>query len=139
MSALYHTLPTPLSGFIGRARELASLAQLLGSARLITLTGPGGMGKTRLALEMAVQQQHAFEHGACFVNLAPLSSPASMAPAIAEALSLALFAGGEPQAQLLSYLCDKQLLLLLDNFEHLLTTANPAAGPMLVSALLAAA
>src|SRR5262245_19117572 len=115
-------LPTSLTPFIGRARELAQLAHLLAdpTARLITVVGPGGIGKTRLALQAASDHRDMFTHGVVFVPLASVASAELMVPAIADALAFTFYESSEPKAQLLNYLCDKQLLLVLDNVEHLL-------------------
>ncbi len=114
-------LPIALTPFVGREAELAELARLLTdpASRLITLIGPGGIGKTRLALQ-AAERQASFAHGVAFVALAPVGSIELIAPAIAQALGLAFSGAADPKAQLLRYLRDKELLLLLDNFEHLL-------------------
>lgn len=118
-------LPAQLTPFIGREHELAELADRVeqADARLLTLVGSGGMGKTRLALEIARLQlvdtaRPAFPDGAFFVSLAPLMTPAAIVPAIAAAIGLSL--PSDPQPALLRFLRDKRLLLILDNFEHLL-------------------
>ncbi|MEO8394168.1 MAG: AAA family ATPase [Chloroflexota bacterium] len=113
-------LPTSATPFIGRAEELAEIALLLADStcRLLTLIGPGGIGKTRLALEVA--RSLTFPNCIYFVSLQPLTSPELVVPAIADALQFQFYSGGEPQQQLLDYLREKSLLLLLDNFEHLL-------------------
>jgi predicted ATPase/DNA-binding XRE family transcriptional regulator len=110
--------PTP---FIGREREVARLVHLLQQpkARLITLTGPGGTGKTRLALEVAAARLNAFEDGVYLVSLAPLTDPTLVAPAIAGTLGIT----DTGEQSLLEAMTDKRLLLVLDNFEHLLGAA----------------
>ncbi len=126
-----HNLPAPLTPFVGRKADLAAIIQRLRdpACRLLTLVGPGGCGKTRLALEAArelavwipVQPfDRAFAHGIYFVSLAPLQAVDGIVPAVAEALGLAFHTGGDPRQQLLDYLRQKQMLLILDNFEHLL-------------------
>ncbi|MBK9715821.1 MAG: winged helix-turn-helix domain-containing protein [Kouleothrix sp.] len=122
-----HALPLPLTPFVGRAAELSAL-RARADGRLLTLVGAGGIGKTRLALELALAELDAYADGAFFVPLAPLDSADAIAPAIAAALQLTL--RGDPTAALLRYLRDKRLLLILDNFEHLLD------GVALVTAIL---
>jgi predicted ATPase/DNA-binding SARP family transcriptional activator len=121
-----YSLPTQLTPLIGRETELAELVKLLAdsSVRLLTILGSGGVGKTRLALDVATSQLDHFQHGVYFVPLAPLESPASIVPTIAEALNFPFAGGGSPQQQLLNYLQPKQMLVVLDNFEHLLEGAK---------------
>jgi predicted ATPase/transcriptional regulator with XRE-family HTH domain len=121
-------LPVALTPLIGREAELTALARLLAdpTCRLLTIAGPGGIGKTRLAVEAA--GAHAAVQPAYFVALAPLSSPEFIAPAIADVLSLKFSGPADPTAQLVRYLRDKSLLLVLDNFEHVLNGANLAAA-----------
>jgi predicted ATPase/DNA-binding SARP family transcriptional activator len=116
------TLPLQPTSFVGREAELAELADMLESAacRMITIVGAGGVGKTRLALEVASRQTHAFADGVVFVALAGLSSADFLLSALADALGITLRAQGDPKAQLLEQLRGKELLLVLDNFEHLL-------------------
>jgi predicted ATPase/DNA-binding CsgD family transcriptional regulator len=130
-----HNLPQPLTPFVGRVEELTTIAHLLAdpACRLLTLVGPGGIGKTRLALQAGEQQLLTFTHGVYFVSLAPLSTPEALVPRIAEAVCLDFYPGGEPRVQLLDFLRTKQMLLVLDNFEHLLAGASLIAD-MLESA-----
>lgn len=117
-----HNLPVQPTPIVGRVEELAQLNNLLANSeiRLITILGSGGMGKTRLALETAAVQVRHFTHGVYFVSLAPLESPDSIVPTIAEALNFSFYESGTPRQQLLDYLRQKFMLLVLDNFEHLL-------------------
>lgn len=116
-------LPSQATPFIGRERELAEVRRLLlddPNCRLITLLGPGGIGKTRLALMAACGGIGAFTHGVFFVPLASIASSEAIVFAVASALSIKFFGPTEPEDQLLAYLHDKESLLVLDNFEHLL-------------------
>lgn len=128
-------LPAQVTSFIGRVEEIGEVKRLLGSARLLTLTGPGGVGKTRLATQAAAELAHAgaFKDGIFFVDLAPVSQPERVGDAIVEALGV-LGGAGRPIPKVLeTALGKKETLLLLDNFEHLLEAAP------LVSDLLSAA
>ena len=117
------SLPIPLTSFVGRDEEIATIADLLGSRRLVTLTGAGGSGKTRLVLEVAARLGERFADGVVFVDLGPLCDPELVIPTTARALGIR-DAGDQPLAdRLAEYLSDKHLLLLLDNFEHLLEAA----------------
>jgi predicted ATPase/DNA-binding CsgD family transcriptional regulator/Tfp pilus assembly protein PilF len=120
-------LPRQLTSFIGREQELAELDRLLAdpACRLLTLVGPGGIGKTRLAIEAAAPAVGAFAAGVRFVNLQPVSSIETLVTAIADALDFPLSGQDDPLAQLTGYLRDKEVLLLLDNVEHLIP-ANAA-------------
>jgi predicted ATPase/DNA-binding XRE family transcriptional regulator/Flp pilus assembly protein TadD len=111
--------PTPL---IGREHELEQLSQLLGEphCRLLTLVGPGGIGKTRLAIEAASSMQDDFDHGVYFVPLASVSSTSAVVSSIANAIHFAFYGPSDTKVQLLNYLREKQLLLVVDNVEHLL-------------------
>lgn len=116
-----HNLPQQLSAFVGRARELKEAAALLAGphSRLVTLLGGGGMGKSRLAVQAALEALPLFKHGAAWVGLDP-AAPAEAAPGrMAEALKLGLYRGAGPKEQVLDYLKDKQLLLVLDPCEGL--------------------
>jgi predicted ATPase/DNA-binding SARP family transcriptional activator len=121
-----HTLPPSPTPFVGREAELAEIGRLLdeSSCRLLTLTGPGGVGKTRLALQAAAEHLDAFAGGVFFVPLAALPSGELLVGAIAHALRLEVGAAADPRAQLLAQLRNKEILLVLDNFEHLIDGAD---------------
>jgi serine/threonine protein kinase/DNA-binding SARP family transcriptional activator len=122
-----NNLPPQTTLFIGREEELADIRRLLldePDCRLLTLVGPGGIGKTRLALAAAAQAIEAFPNDVYFVSLAPISGPEFIVPAIAEALRFTFYGSTDPKDQLLDYLSQKQLLLVVDNFEHLLDGAD---------------
>jgi DNA-binding CsgD family transcriptional regulator len=126
-----HNLPLYTTSFIGREQELNDLTVLLDdpNVRLITIAGPGGMGKTRLCVEAARAQASHFADGVFFIPLAPLNSVAEIAPAIAKGVNLRLKTDGDPREQVLGYLGDKQVLLVLDNFEHfLIPSFSPPSG-----------
>ena len=125
----YAPLPLPLTSLLGREREVAALVSLLrgGDIRLVTLTGAGGSGKTRLALEVAARLQDAFADGVVFVDLTPLRDAAFVLPTIAEALGVRERPGQPLRDTLARFLAPKQLLLLLDNCEQVLEAAPQIA------------
>lgn len=118
-----HNLPTSLTSFIGREREMAEVKRLLATTRLLTLVGTGGCGKTRLALQAAAGLLDAgqFPDGIWFVELAPLADPNLVMHSIAAALGLRERAGATFEMILHDYLGSKNLLIILDNCEHLIT------------------
>lgn len=148
-----HNLPVQATPFLGRTQELAAIDALAAdpAVRLITICGPGGMGKTRLALAAAehllarpASSARAFPAGAWFVPLAELTAPAQIVPALATALGLQLNIGSgqPPLEQLITYLQRRRLLLVLDNVEHLLDINEDARLPdaaELIATLLAGA
>jgi predicted ATPase/DNA-binding CsgD family transcriptional regulator len=116
-----HNVPAEVTSFIGRRRELAEIKQLLATTRLLTLTGPGGVGKTRLALRTAADIERAFPDGVWLVELAPLQDPALVAQAVFNALEFRDQSARWMMATITDYLADKNLLLIMDNCEHLLS------------------
>jgi predicted ATPase/class 3 adenylate cyclase len=122
-------LPTQATPLLGRDRELAELAGLLAdpAIRAITLTGPGGVGKTHLAMQLAAEQVERFAGGVYFVNLAVLDDPGFVLPTIAQTLGVAGARGEETAEQLARFLADRTMLVVVDNFEHVMAAA-PALG-----------
>jgi predicted ATPase/DNA-binding XRE family transcriptional regulator len=118
--ALRTNLHPPFTSFVGREREIAEVRRLLGSTRLLTLIGPGGMGKTRLALQAGSTLQDDFADGVWLVELSALADPTLVPHTVALALGIASASARPLDTVLADYLCDKQLLLILDNCEHLL-------------------
>jgi predicted ATPase/DNA-binding SARP family transcriptional activator len=119
-------LPTSLTPFLGRERELQDLGKLITDdiCRCITLIAPGGMGKTRLAIQAASNQRNDFAHGVAFVQLSAINSSDLVIPAIAEAIGFSFYGPSSPRHQLINYLRDKQMLLVLDNLEQLMDAAE---------------
>ena len=135
LSERRHSLPAPPSRLVGRKQEVAELTELLRQedVRLVTLTGAGGTGKTRLALEVAHHLQPDFPDGVFFISLASLQDPELVAATIADELDVQE-RGGEPILETLKHvLAGRELLLVLDNFEHLIEAA------LNISSLLGAA
>ena len=122
-----HNLPTWLTPFVGREDLLGEIGQRLSDpdCHLLTLVGPGGSGKTRLAVEAAREQVARFADGVYWVSLAPLRSTDTMVSALAQAIGLSFYREGDPWQQVLDYLRRRHMLLVLDNLEHLLDTADP--------------
>jgi len=120
-----------LSGFVGRRSELALIRKALGSARLVTLCGPGGIGKTRLAVQAAWETRRAFRDGVWLVELAGLSDPALLAAEVARAVGLLDQSAGWTAGTLSQHLAGRQVLLVLDNCEHLLDACAVLASAVL--------
>ncbi len=119
-------LPIQLTSFFGRRAELTEIARILSDSgcRLLTLLGPGGVGKTRLAIEVVSAQAGLFPDGVAFVALAPIGTPNRIVSAIGDALNVSFAGQADPAGHMLSYLRQRRLLLILDNFEHLLAGAD---------------
>jgi len=132
-TALPTNLPSERTPFVGRVDELTEIGQQLGETRLLSLVGPGGIGKTRLALKAAEGLANDFKDGIFFVPLAPIRSSKDIIQTIAEGLKFPIATHEDPQIQLLRYLQKRELLLVMDNFEHLLD------GVGIVSEILQAA
>ena len=120
-----HNLPIQLTSFIGRGREITELKRLLGAVRLVTLTGSGGAGKTRLALQMAADVVERYPDGVWLAELAPIADPALVPKTVASALHVREQPGREMIETLVDALRPKSLLLVLDNCEHLLCYSWP--------------
>ncbi len=133
LDARPNNLPTQLTTFIGRDAELEAAAGLLATTRLLTLTGPGGTGKTRLSLQLAARASDDFPDGVFFVPLEPIRDPMLVAPRIASALGVAESTARSIDESLADWLRDKRLLLVLDNFEQVV-----AAAPIVADLLRAA-
>ena len=125
-----NNLPTQLTTFVGRDREVAEARDLLGRSRLLTLTGPGGTGKTRLSLQVAAEVAEEYPDGAFFVALDPVTDPALVASAIVGAIGLQEAGQRTPAERLLDFVRDRSVLLILDNFEQVLDAA-PLVGDLL--------
>lgn len=128
-------LPEPPSEIIGRDTELRDLVNILSgsSARLVTLTGPGGTGKTRLSFEVGDRLHDRFSHGAFFIDLAPISDPALVMPTIAHTLGIREGGDRSPFDNLKDYLAGRETLLILDNLEQIIAVA-PAVAQLLTAA-----
>ena len=123
--------PTPPTSFVGRERDVAAIRALLQEdVRLLTLIGPGGVGKTRLAIRVAAELAPAFPAGVAFVGLAPLTDPALLLPTIAQTLGLRESGERLLGERLAASLGDRRFLLLLDNLEHLVDAAPQLAEPL---------
>jgi predicted ATPase/DNA-binding XRE family transcriptional regulator len=125
LAAAHGTLPTPLTSLVGREREEQLARRLFErrDTRLVTLTGPGGVGKTRFGIHLAWELAARFADGVWYVPLAPVADRAGIVRAIARALGLPDYAGLH-QSSIITALCDRNLLLVLDNYEHLLDSAS---------------
>jgi predicted ATPase/class 3 adenylate cyclase len=131
LEAFPNNLPVQLTSFIGREKEIAEIERLLGSARLVTLTGSGGTGKTRLSQEAGTQTLPNFPHGVWLVELASLTEPSQIMPALAQAFGLQELPFNSLTNVVKDYLRDKKLLLILDNCEHLIAACSHLADDLL--------
>jgi non-specific serine/threonine protein kinase len=128
-----HNLPAQLASFVGREREIAGARRSLAGARLVTLTGPGGCGKTRLAIRVAAELADQYRDGVRLIDLAPLADPRLVLQAVALGLGLREVPGRPLDALLASELRSKQLLLVLDNCEHVVDACRQLAAQLLYS------
>jgi predicted ATPase/class 3 adenylate cyclase len=131
LDLLPNNLPLQLTSFVGREREQAEVRRLLATARLLTLTGTGGCGKTRLALQVGAELADAFADGVWFVDLAPLADPALVPQAVASALGVHEVPGRSLRETLADSLRRSDVLLILDNCEHLLDACAQLADALL--------
>jgi predicted ATPase/class 3 adenylate cyclase len=133
LSARPNNLPAELTSFVGRQDEIAEVGRLLDRTRLLTLTGAGGTGKTRLAVRVAAETMTAYRDGAFFVDLSSVTDPALVPPAVARALGVREVAGRSILDVLTEHLRDMEVLLVLDNFEQV-ADAGPDVEEMLTAA-----
>jgi predicted ATPase/DNA-binding CsgD family transcriptional regulator len=134
MRRLIGNLPAEVSSFVGRNREVSEVRRLLDSSRLVTLTGVGGVGKTRLALHTAASYQRVYEDGVWLVDLSKLSQPDSLADAVAGVLDIAEHSARSGLAALCDHLRERRLLLILDNCEHMRSSCAALVDQLLAVA-----
>lgn len=133
LNAIPNNLPTQLTSFVGREKELVELKYMLHAKRLLTLTGSGGTDKTRLSLQVAAEALDTFRDGVWFIELAALADPALVAQAVAASMGVQEKLGRALLDVLIDYLRPKQLLLIFDNCEHLLEACAQLADKLLRS------
>ena len=131
LSNLSHNLPVQLTSFIGREYEVAEVGRLLATTRLLTLMGMGGVGKTRLAVQVAAEVVEQYKDGVRLVELAALADPALVPQMLASVLGLPERPGHPPRETLVQYMSGKTLLLVLDNCEHVLSACVDLADALL--------
>lgn len=131
LNSIPNNLPIQVTTFVGREKEIVEVKQLLSTARLLTLTGSGGTGKTRLSLHLAAEVLDKFKNGVWFIELAPLSDPALVSFTIASVLGVREEPGRPLITTLMDWLSSKELLLILDNCEHLMETCAKFADEVL--------
>jgi predicted ATPase/class 3 adenylate cyclase len=127
LDVLPNNLPVQLTSFVGREREIGQVKDMLGGGRLVTLTGPGGAGKTRLSLQVAGELIEEYPHGVWFVELAPVASVDYLLPAMADALQFSIdthTTSLDAKSQVFDYLRGRSLLMVMDNFEHLVDDSD---------------
>jgi predicted ATPase/class 3 adenylate cyclase len=133
LEAIPNNLPSQMTSFVGRERELAEVEALLGKTRLLTLVGVGGLGKTRLSLQVAADALDHYPDGIWFVELAPLQDARRVPQAVASVLGVKEDAGRPVIEALIRHVKDRQMLLILDNCEHLLDACAELARQLLQS------
>lgn len=129
--AFPHNLPVQLTSFIGREQELSEAKQFLAATHLLTLTGPGGTGKTRLALQLGANILKDYPNGVWLIELAPLGDPTLVTQTIASTLGVREQPGRSISAALMDYVREKTMLLILDNCEHLIESCAQTANSLL--------
>ncbi|MCG3751984.1 LuxR C-terminal-related transcriptional regulator [Amycolatopsis sp. Poz14] len=134
MAAKPNTVPADLTTFVGRRQEVAAVRQLLTAARLVTLTGIGGVGKTRLATTVAADVRRAFPDGTCLVELASLKDPALLPHTVADALGISEQSTRSAAEVVCGHLRERRMLLVLDNCEHLVDAAAELTDQVLRAA-----
>ena len=131
LNTIPNNLPTQLASFIGRNKETAEIKSMLDSSHLVTLTGSGGTGKTRLSIEVGRRELASFPNGVWLLELAPLTDPKQIIPALAQVFGLQENPYISLETMLNDYLRDKKLLILLDNCEHLIEACARLADDLL--------
>ncbi len=131
LTTVPNNLPVQLTSFVGREKEIADIKSLLDAARLVTLTGSGGTGKTRLSQEVGAEELSSFANGVWLIELAPLSDPAQIMPALAQVFGLQELPYSSLANLVRDYVRDKKMLLLLDNCEHLIDACARLADDLL--------
>ncbi len=134
LASARHNLPVQLTSFVGREKELAEVKHLLQETHILTLTGPGGTGKTRLSLQLAAEVLKEFLDGVWLVELAPLMDPTLVIPTVASTLGVREQPGRTILDALMDYVRSKSMLLLLDNCEHLIETCAQLTNTLLRTA-----
>ena len=129
LGSVPNNLPQPLTSFVGRERELGQLREAFGETRLLTLTGAGGCGKTRLALQTVADGLGRYPDGAWWVDLAPLAEPELLGDALAAALGIRPLPGMTALQASCAHLAARRALVVFDNCEHLLEAARRRPKP----------